>query len=201
MPTGALGYLEAAWTARTEARFARSQHEREQLAKEWLLRMIERTPLPEVGRSAGRLDRRRGAAADRRHRRRARRTRRPPPTASSSRPSARRAASAAAGCATAPGRRSRSPATSPRCRRCWSRRSGARSRSAGRATSRARSSAWPRSSARSRARSPSSLVDERSGGAAPDELTGLPGTGAARRVDAGPARRAAPLRRTASRSR
>ena len=27
----------------------RSQEEREQLAKEWLLRMIERTPLPEVG--------------------------------------------------------------------------------------------------------------------------------------------------------
>ena len=27
----------------------RSQEEREQLAKEWLLRMIDRTPLPEVG--------------------------------------------------------------------------------------------------------------------------------------------------------
>lgn len=32
-----------------EGQIARSDREREQLAKEWLLRMIERTPLPEVG--------------------------------------------------------------------------------------------------------------------------------------------------------
>ena len=31
------------------AHIARSEHERERLAKEWLLRMIERTPLPDVG--------------------------------------------------------------------------------------------------------------------------------------------------------
>jgi diguanylate cyclase (GGDEF)-like protein len=35
--------------ARTQGQIVRSQAEREQLAKEWLVRVVERTPLPDVG--------------------------------------------------------------------------------------------------------------------------------------------------------
>lgn len=44
-----VGYRDCAVNGLPGGQIARSQQERERLAKEWLLRLIERTPLPQVG--------------------------------------------------------------------------------------------------------------------------------------------------------
>ena len=187
-------YRGRAWKAADAGQIPRSQEEREQLAKEWLLRMIERTPLPEVGELSV------------------------PWVVDEAPPLIAAILSALA----RPGGRDRAPSSRPtqlrRAETLAALRAGpqravadpARPRGAAAAADRGGAPRDPREGAGRR--SPRavgrlidvfgsiqgevtrSLVESRSGGAAHDPVTGLPGPGPARRVAAHPARRAAPLR-------
>ena len=98
------------------SQIARSPGERERLAKDWLVRMIERTPLADVGELPLNVVHRAGAQADRRDPRRAAARQRPTAITSSA-PSCTSRRSPSRGCARAPGRRRGSRATSRPCTR------------------------------------------------------------------------------------
>ena len=148
---------------------ARSDAQREQLAKDWLARIVDRTPLDELPQLplpwlaaeapeliAAVLDAisERGGEVGRRPR---------------SRHGPWRT------CAVGPRPRSGFRRTSPRFKPCSSALCDASSRRRTRSASRARSSAWPTSSARSTARSARELVGAQAGTEALDPITGLPG--------------------------